>query len=313
MRIVKTFFLVMVALGFHGVARAADPPACATVRMADPGWSDITSTNGVAGTLLKALGYKQTISTLSVPIIFQALSTGQLDVFLGNWMPAQTNFVEPLFKAEKLVLVRPNLERAKFTLAVPDYVAEAGVRNASDLSKHADKFGSRIYGIEPGAPANQNIQRMLASGEGGMKSWKLIESSEQAMLGEVERAVRDKRWIAFLAWEPHPMNERFRLTYLSGGEQYFGPDFGSTTVNTIARNGYAAQCPNADRLFRQLSFTVPMENAIMVSIASQRLDGAVAARNWLKANPDQLAGWLEGITTVDGKDGLAAVRGALGL
>lgn len=109
------------------------------------------------------------------------------------------------------------------------------------------------------------------------------------------------------------MNERFRLTYLSGGEQYFGANFGSTTVNTVARTGYAAQCPNADRLFRQLSFNVPMENAIMASMASQKLDGPVAARNWLKANPDQLAGWLDGVTTMDGKDGLAAVRGALGL
>ena len=303
--------LLATALGLPAAAQAADPASCATVRMADPGWSDITSTNGVAATLLRALGYRQTVSTLSVPIIFQALSAGQLDVFLGNWMPAQTNFVEPLFKAEKLVLVRPNLQNAKFTLAVPDYVAAEGVRDASDLGKNAGKFGSRIYGIEPGAPANQNIQRMLASD--GMKAWKLIESSEQGMLGEVERAVRDKRWIAFLAWEPHPMNERFRLTYLSGGEQYFGANFGSTTVNTVARNGYAAQCPNADRLFRQLSFSVPMENAIMASMAGQKLDGPVAARNWLKANPDQLAGWLDGVTTMDGKDGLAAVRGALGL
>ena len=304
-------WLLATALALPAGAQAADPASCATVRMADPGWSDITSTNGVANTLLRALGYRQTVSTLSVPIIFQALSAGQLDVFLGNWMPAQTNFVEPLFKAEKLVLVRPNLQNAKFTLAVPDYVAAEGVRDASDLGKHADKFGSRIYGIEPGAPANQNIQRMLASD--GMKAWKLIESSEQGMLGEVERAVRDKRWIAFLAWEPHPMNERFRLTYLSGGEQYFGANFGSTTVNTVARTGYAAQCPNADRLFRQLSFSVPMENAIMASMAGQKLDGPVAARNWLKANPDQLAGWLDGVTTMDGKDGLAAVKGALGL
>ncbi len=313
MWIVKTLFLAAAALGFGTCARAAEPAACATVRMADPGWSDITSTNGVAGTLLKALGYKQTVSTLSVPITFQALSSGQLDVFLGNWMPAQTNFVEPLFKAEKMVLVRPNLQHAKFTIAVPDYVAEGGVRSAADLSKHAAEFGSRIYGIEPGAPANQNIQRMLTAGEDGLKGWKLIESSEQGMLGEVERAVRDRRWIAFLAWEPHPMNDKFSIAYLSGAEQYFGPDYGSTTVNTVARTGYAAQCPNAARLFSQLGFSVPMENAIMSSMAAQRLEGNAAARAWLKANPGQLAAWLDGVTTFDGKDGLAAVRATLGL
>ena len=313
MRISKTLLLIAAALGVGAHARAAEPAACATVRMADPGWSDITSTNGVAGTLLTALGYKQTVRTLSVPITYQALSAGQLDVFLGNWMPAQANFVEPLLKAEKVTLVRPNLQNAKFTLAVPDYVAEGGVRSMADLSQHAAKFGSRIYGIEPGAPANQNIQRMLAASSDGLKSWKLTESSEQGMLGEVERAVRDRRWIAFLASEPHPMNEKFRIAYLSGGEQYFGPDYGSTTVNTLSRTGYAAQCPNAARLFGQLGFSVPMENAIMASMASQRLEGDAAARAWLKANPGQLAAWLDGVTTFDGKDGLAAVRGALGL
>ena len=313
MRILTTIILAAAAMTPCAAAMSAEAPSCATVRMADPGWSDITSTNGVAGTLLKGLGYKQTVNTLSVPIIFQALSTGQLDVFLGNWMPAQTNFVEPLLKADKMALVRPNLQNAKFTLAVPDYVAAEGVKTTADLGKHADKFGSRIYGIEPGAPANQNIQRMLTAGEDGLKGWKLIESSEQGMLGEVERAVRDKKWIAFLAWEPHPMNERFPITYLSGAEQYFGPNYGSTTVNTMARTGYAAQCPNADRLFRQLSFTVPMENAIMAAIATQKQDGTVAARNWVKANPDKLAGWLDGVTTFDGKDGLAAVKASLGM
>lgn len=313
MRIPKILILVAAAMTPYAAAQSAEAPSCATVRMADPGWTDITSTNGIAGTLLKGLGYKQTVNTLSVPIIFQALSTGQLDVFLGNWMPAQTNFVEPLLKADKMVLVEHNLQNAKFTLAVPDYVAAEGVHTTADLAKHADKFGSRIYGIEPGAPANQNIQRMLTAGDDGLKGWKLIESSEQGMLGEVERAVRDKKWIAFLAWEPHPMNERFPITYLSGAEQYFGPNYGSTTVNTMSRNGYAAQCPNADRLFHQLSFTVPMENAIMAAIATQKQDGAVAARNWVKANPDKLAAWLDGVTTFDGRDGLAAVKASLGM
>ena len=312
MQLMRTPLAAMAALAIWTGAHAAEPASCATVRMADPGWTDITSTNGIAGTLLKALGYKQAVNTLSVPIVFQALSSGQLDVFLGNWMPAQTNFISPLLKENKLVVARPNLQHAKFTLAVPDYVAAAGVHSVADLAPHADKFGKRIYGIEAGAPANQNIQRMLTAGEDGLKGWKLIESSETGMLGEVERAQRSQQWIAFLAWEPHPMNERFRISYLQGAEQYFGPDYGSTTINTLTRNGYAAQCPNVDRLFRQLSFTVPMENALMTAISSQRMDGMAAARGWLKANPGQLDAWLDGVTTFDGKDGPAAVRAALG-
>ena len=33
-------------------ALAADPESCQTIRLSDPGWTDITSTNSIAATLL---------------------------------------------------------------------------------------------------------------------------------------------------------------------------------------------------------------------------------------------------------------------
>ena len=38
-----------------------------------------------------------------------------------------------------------------------------------------------------------------------------------------------------------------------------------------------------------------------------------AARAWLKKNPGILDGWLAGVTTTDGGNGLAAVKQKLGL
>ena len=56
--------------------------------------------------------------------------------------------------------------------------------------------------------------------------WKLIESSEQAMLAEVSRAVKIQKFVTFLGWTPHPMNVQLKMHYLKGGEMYFG-DTGS--------------------------------------------------------------------------------------
>lgn len=72
-------------------------------------------------------------------------------------------------------------------------MAEKGVKDFSDLAKHADEFESKIYGIEPGAPANQNIQKIIDANDFGLKGWQLVESGEQAMLAQVERAGKDKR------------------------------------------------------------------------------------------------------------------------
>ncbi len=294
-------------------AQAAEPQSCRAVRMSDPGWTDITSTNGIVGVVLDALGYQQHVETLSVPITFRALQDGVIDVFLGNWMPAQQNSAGPLIQSGKVDLVRHNLERAKFTLAVPTYVAEGGVKDFADLGRFGDKFGKKIYGIDAGAPANQNIQRMLDAGDFGLRGWQLVDSSEQAMLAQVGQAVQGKQWVVFLAWEPHPMNTKLPIAYLDGGDRYFGANYGDTTVNTLARKGYVAECPNTGRLFSQLVFSTGLENELMTDTESMRKDGKGAAMRYLRNHPELLEPWLQGVTTRDGKDGLAAVRASLGL
>ena len=296
-----------------GPAHAADPPECRTVRMSDPGWTDITATNAIAGILLEALGYTRKVETVSVPITFQGLKTNQIDVFLGNWMPAQKHLAEPLLSGGGADLIRANLENAKFTLAVPAYVAEAGVRDFADLAKFPDKFEKKIYGIDPGSPANQNIDRMISSGAFGLSDWALVPSSEQGMLSQAIRKDRRKEWIVFLAWQPHPMNTTLDLVYLSGGDAFFGANYGGTTINTLSRNGYAEACPNVATLFKQVGFTVEMESAIMDEIDGKRQDPVAAATAYLKAHPRPIAAWLDGVTTFEGKPGLPAVKQALGL
>jgi glycine betaine/proline transport system substrate-binding protein len=68
-------------------------------------------------------------------------------------------------------------------------VAAAGTHSFADLAKNADRFDSKIYGIEPGAPANRNVKDMLDGKAFGLGNWKLVESS---LLTQVELVVREK-------------------------------------------------------------------------------------------------------------------------
>jgi glycine betaine/proline transport system substrate-binding protein len=294
-----------------GAVKAADPASCKQVKMADPGWTDIGATNALTGIVLEALGYEQKVLPLSVPIIYAGMQKAQVDVFLGNWMPAQTLLAGPLLKSGALEQLRANLPNAKFTLAVPDYVAKAGVRSFGDLAKYADKFDRKIYGIETGAPANQMIRKMLAAKSYGLEGWTLVESSEQGMLSQVARKQRGAEWIIFLAWEPNQMNNTFKLTYLDGDKEYFGPNFGSASVNTVTRRGYKADCPNLGRLFSQIEFDAALEQAIIADLADKRQPARASALKQLKARPELPAAWLAGVTTIDGRDGAAAVRARL--
>ena len=290
-------------------AFADDAATCATVRYSDPGWTDITATNGVAAVVLEALGYTPDIATLSVPVGYEALKNGQTDVFLGNWMPAQQKFRDDLDAAGTIDVLTQNLEGAKFTLAVNKAGADAGVADFADLDAQKDAFGGKIYGIEPGAPANQSIQTMIENDDFGLGDWELVESGEQAMLAQVTRSGDTP--VVFLAWAPHPMNEAIEITYLSGGDAQFGPDFGGATVHTLARKEWVAACPNAAKLFSQLVFDVPMENVLMGKILDDGMDAKDAAKEWLAENPQAADAWLEGVTTLDGQPGTDALKAAI--
>ena len=209
--------------------------------------------------------------------------------------------------------MRPNLKGAKYTLAVPRYVYEAGVHSFDDLAAHKDKFKGRIYGIEPGNDGNRLIQNMIDTDAFGLKGWKLVESSEQGMLSQVGRAVKNQEWIVYLGWAPHPMNADIDMAYLAGGDDYFGPDFGGATVYTTIRKGYGEECPKIGTLLKNLEFSLAMENEVMGLILSDDMEPNKAAKKWLTQHPEVLAVWLDGVDTVDGKPGLAAVRTALGL
>ncbi len=309
----RFFASFVVVLMLTSSVFAAEPDTCKMVRFSDVGWTDITSTTALTSVVLMGLDYKPKVYVLAVPVTFTSLKNKDVDVFLGLWMPSMAADAKPYTDEGSVDTVRMNLTGAKYTFAVPQYVHEAGVKDFADLDQHKEQFDGKIYGIEPGNDGNRLIQTMIDTDAFGLGDWKLVESSEQGMLSQVRRAVRREEWVVFLGWEPHPMNTNFELAYLAGGDEYFGPDFGGATVHTNVRQGYLEQCPNVGKLLKNLEFTLTMENTVMGMILDDGMKPDDAATKWLQANPGVLDAWLDGITTIDGGDGLAAVKKYLGL
>jgi glycine betaine/proline transport system substrate-binding protein len=108
------------------------------------------------------------------------------------------------------------------------------------------------------------------------------------------------------------MNTQFELTYLAGGDEVFGPDFGAAKVYTVVPPDYEARCANVGKLLNNLQFSVEIESQLMDKVL-QKENPTKVATEWLKANPQALEQWLAGVTTYDGQDGSAAVKKHLGL
>ena len=306
----RKILLAALLIGLASTRTAsAEDASCATIKAADLGWTDIALTTATASIVLKAMNYEMKSNLLGLSVTYASLKDGQTDVFLGNWRPAQNIEFKEFFDKKWVDVLTTNLSGAKYTLAVPDYVAAAGVKSFDDLAKHSDKFGKKIYGIEPGT--NKPLIDMVAEGSHGLGGWTVVESSEQAMLAQVKRAADRKDWIVFLGWQPHPMNLNLKMEYLSGGDAEFGPNYGGSTVWTLTRPGYAAACPNAAKFFQNLVFSVDQESEGMKSMLDEGATAEEAALAMIRKDPQNLERWLDGVTMLDGSPALPMVKDVL--
>ena len=280
---------------------------CNEVTFSDVGWTDITATTAAASVVLDALGYDTETKILAVPVTYTSMAAGDIDVFLGNWMPTMEGDIAKYREEGSVDTVRANLEGAKYTLAVNKVAADMGIKTFADIAANKDALEGEIYGIEPGNDGNRLIQSMIDDNAFDLGDFEVVESSEQGMLAQVQRATRKDEPVVFLGWEPHPMNANFELTYLEGGDDFFGPDLGGATVYTNTRAGFVEECPNLGKFLNNLEFTLAMENEIMGKILDDGEKPEEAAAAWIKANSDVLSTWLDGVTTVDGGDAMEAV------
>ena len=292
-------------LAMDGGAQAGDADSCKAVRFADVGWTDIQVITGIASIMFDGLGYQSEVKTLSVPVTYASLKNKDIDVFLGNWMPSMTADIKPYLDDKSVEQLAPNLEGAGYGIVVPQYVADAGVKSIADLAANKDKFNGKFYGIESGNDGNRIIQTIIADAKNNLAGYELVESSEAGMLTEAEKAMKNNEWIMFLGWTPHPIMGDMKIAYLGGVVDY---GFGPATVHTNVRAGYLAECPNAGKLVSNLKFNLKMEGDMMAPVLKDGKDPKVVAMEWIKANPDSINAWLEGVTALDGSDAKAAVQ-----
>jgi glycine betaine/proline transport system substrate-binding protein len=215
-----------------------------TVNFGTVDWPEAIAKTNVASTIVDALGYQTKVQELGVPTVFQGLDTGDLDVFVEAWFPTmQTNYDE----VDDVESVTTNLEQATFSIAVNQEACEAGVTSHEDLARFADRFEEggtpTIYGLEPGNDGNKVVLDMIENDQYNLGGWKLVESSTNGMLSEVDRRLGDGEWVAWTGWEPHWMNNRYNMCLLEDPEEAWG---GPSHVETLVNNEFPLHVLRAD-------------------------------------------------------------------
>lgn len=265
---------------------------CGSIHFGQPNWTGVSIKTDTATWMLKQIGYETETTKGSLPIVYQTMSDREIDVLLAQWMPSQRQQYREFGVEGSLDILSPNLVGGRYTIAVPDYVYDAGVTSIEDLDEHKEKFGGEIYGIESGSGGNDTIKKIIADDYAGLGDWDLVASSEPGMLSEVSKREGNEEWIAFLAWAPHPMNINHDLEYLAGGEDYWGPNKGEVIVNTVTPTGFAWACPNIGQFLDNYDWTVEEQSLAMGYVNNDDMSPLEAGKKVIRQNPEMVERWF---------------------
>jgi glycine betaine/proline transport system substrate-binding protein len=278
------------------------------VRLGMVDWPEAVAKTNVAAIIVEALGYETEIQELSVPSVFEGLESGNIDVFVEAWFPTmQPNLDE--IDPDSVESVAINLPEATFSVAVNRAACQAGVLSHEDLNDFSNNFEEdgqpTIFGIEPANDGNQVVLEMIASDTYELGEWKLVESSTNGMLSEVERRTQNGEWVAFVGWEPHWMNNKYEMCLLEDPQEAWG---GKSHVETLVNEEFSEKYPQLYRFFKQMKVNREIQAQLIDQIDNSGKEPEEIAVEWLRANPRIAGEWLEGISATDGTEGFEALR-----
>ncbi|GAB2721000.1 glycine betaine ABC transporter substrate-binding protein [Halomonas garicola] len=306
-----TTLTLIAGLSLSGSALATDEDD--SLRLVVPPWPGVTVKSEILSQLIEPLGYTTEKQQLSSTVGYSTLENGDSDAFLAGWVPAQQESYDAAMESGAVVDLGNNVNGARMGFAVPGYVADAGITSAEQLADPdvAERFEHSVYSIENGSTVTDMLNDAIDADVYGLGDWEGKPSSTPGMLSEVEGAARQERWIIFYGWTPHWMVPEYDTVILEDPEGVYGDDNGSSAVKTIVTQRYADANPNMLKLLDQFVLSADEQSEFIRAFGLEKGDLETVAHDWLADHPERVATFLEGVTTRDGEDGLAAVKESL--
>lgn len=283
----------------------------ATLNFGVPAWPGITVKNEIASQLLSPLGYETHSHEVGLQIIYQGLKSGDLDVFLGGWLPAQNPLYTPLNKQGAITTVANNVDGAQMTLAVPEYLYEQGIQSFADLDANRDRFDGKIYSFGAGSAASEILDKAIDEDAWGLGDWELVDTSVVGMLSAASDAISHEAPIVWVGWTPHWMNLELEMRFLEDPENLFGENNGESQVLTLVRTSYADAHPNLVNFFEGFIFSAEEQSWMIDEFGQKDRRPEKVAQEWIRKHPERVEAMLEGVTSRNGEPAWPTVKASL--
>ncbi|SEB72316.1 glycine betaine/proline transport system substrate-binding protein [Paramicrobacterium humi] len=245
------------------------------------GWPEGEAASYLWKSILEDKGYTVNLEYADAGPVFAGLSKGDYDVALDGWLPLTHKDYFEQYEGKIVDLGTWNKD-AKLTIAVN---ADAPIDSLDQLADHADEFGGKIIGIEPGAGLTKATQDAVIP-DYGLEDMDFITSSTPAMLAELQKALKADDNIVVTLWRPHWAYDAFDIKDLEDPKGALGD---AESIHTVTSTSFADDFPEVNEWLSNFTMDsdllFSLEN-VMYNTDEEIKDYTPVVEDWIAENQD---------------------------
>ncbi|SFJ42257.1 glycine betaine/proline transport system substrate-binding protein [Halobacillus dabanensis] len=254
-----------------------------TISIGMNNWAENVAVSNMWKLILEDKGYTVELNQVEKGFLYEALSSGDLDIGMEIWLPnTDKAFYE---KYEEEIDWRETwYEGTELGLAVPSYMED--INSIEDL-KGSEAFPDKqIVGIDAGASIMSLTDEVI--NEYGL-DYSLASSSEPTMITELKSALESEEPIVATLWKPHWVFAEMDLKFLEDSKNVYGD---SEDISYAARKGLEEDQPEVVKWFDNFKLSDEELSSLMASI-NEADDEQEGAQKWIDEHQDLIEEWTK--------------------
>jgi len=297
--ITTLIIIILLLLGFCEISMAQNPDD--VIILGDGNWPGLRGKNAIVKCILENIGYKVERTFASEPMLRQGVAEGDIDIYLGAWMPSLKESKKK--NMDKYNFVTVNMHEGLSNMAVPAYVYNEGIKDFTDLSKYAEKFNKKFYAGPVDWVYDDYLRKIVKNDMYGLGDWEIVTSNKAGLMAALKKAIKNEEWICHCAWKPQWTNIVFDIKYLDDPKNVW-PNKHSW-VDTYTRKGFPEDHPELMTFLKQFIISVETNSLFSLEIGEKKRDPDTFAKEWVKNNISTVSRFL---FLVKAKNGEPAIK-----
>ncbi|UOQ94287.1 glycine betaine ABC transporter substrate-binding protein [Halobacillus shinanisalinarum] len=256
-----------------------------TISIGMNNWAENVAVSNMWKIILEEKGYNVELKQVQKGFLYEALSSGDLDIGMEIWLPNTDKAFYDKYK-EEIDWRDTWYEGTKLGIAVPSYMED--VNTIEDLKKQPDKFpDQRIVGIDAGSSIMSFTETVLK--EYNLDNYTLASSSGPTMMAELKSSMKEEEPIAVTLWKPHYAFAQLDLKFLEDPKNVYGE---SENISYAARLGLEEDQPEVVKWFDNFMMNDQQLGSLMAAL-NEAESPEEGAQQWIDNNQDVIDKWTK--------------------